>query len=212
MNKIIPAVLALTSQDALGILDTLAESGIDFPRVQIDVTDGDLVDSTTFTDREALGNTTWPWPLELHLMVTHPQTELTKWLQVLPIESVIVHAESEDPAGAIAYAKGRGLEVGIALNPESPLEIIAPYINNVDRVLFLTVSPGKQGNPFLPEVCEKMKDFSLRYSSAVMAADGGLNPKTIPLVRDAGVTEFNVGINMDRAQNINEFYQELINC
>lgn len=212
MNKIIPAILSYSSSDALGILDTLAESGIDFPAIQIDVTDGEFVETTTFSDREALSNTTWPWALELHLMVAHPQTELTKWLQALPVESVVVHAESEDPAGAIAYAKSRGLKVGVAINPDSPLEIIAPYINNIDKVLFLTVSPGKQGNPFLPEVCEKIKEFATQHSSVTVAADGGLNTKTIPLVRAAGVTEFNVGVNMERAQNISEFYQELINC
>lgn len=87
-----------------------------------------------------------------------------------------------------------GCKAGVVLNPSTPANLIEPILPLVDLVLVLSVNPGYAGQTFLPEVLPKIS--SLRHQldavnpHAWLEVDGGINPQTLPLARDAGATVF----------------------
>jgi len=200
--------------------------------VQIDVMDGQFVANKSFDEIEKINDLNLKLNWELHLMVAHPLEELEKWTEIKNIQRVIFHIESlDDPKEVVAHIRGKCWGAGIALNPETPLSAIEPYVDLVDVVLFMTVHPGQQGAKFLPEVGEKMKKFITtphpllrkegtdtdsplrrgreRGGLPLIAVDGGVNENNIALIKSWGVDIFGVGSAISQARDVKEAYKKL---
>ncbi|TAN33776.1 ribulose-phosphate 3-epimerase [Patescibacteria group bacterium] len=186
---------------------------------QIDVMDGVFVPNKSFGDIEKINGLKSGLKWELHLMAADPLAEMEKWKEVKNVFRVIFHIETaDDPEKIIAAIHGNCWQAGIALNPETPLSAIEPYLNLVDLVLFLTVRPGKQGAKFLPEVKEKVKTLvSLplleggqgRGYRPLIAVDGGIKSSNIAEIKSWGVDIFCVGSALVMAKDIKKTYKEL---
>ena len=103
------------------------------------------------------------------------------------------HIESVDnPSKLINKIKESDSEVGIALNPDTEINQIAPYLDDIDRVLFMTVYPGKGGQSYLKFVNEKIKLFVSDFSSKniLVGVDGGIKSETIKEPYDCGARMF----------------------
>ncbi len=210
MLELLPAILvadALEFKEKLGILDGHA------PVVQIDIMDGHFVAQTTFADPAETARHNLKY--ELHLMVEDPIAELLKWKEVSGVVRVIVHAEIEKPlAPIIIYIKGRALEVGIAINPETSWEKIDALIPELDTVLVMTVHPGAAGQPFEDAVSHyhllsKIYELHEAHPTLVISVDGGVSEKTAPFLIEAGATRFVVGSAMWKAKNPVEVLEKL---
>ena len=203
---ITPALLASTFDEFSRQLTHVA--GL-FDYAQIDVMDGKLVTSTSFKEIERIA--TFPHQrYELHLMVEDPLAEMKKWQGIPGVFRVIFHAEAKaDPLAVIALAREAGWGVGMALNPETPLSAAEPYLDGLDLVLFMTVHPGQQGAPFVPEVLDKIRQFMALPEHPLCAIDGSVNKTNIKELKDLGVDIVNVGSALTKAQNPKEAYQEL---
>lgn len=208
--KIIPALLHDNYADFTKKLKQV-ESFAEY--VQIDVMDGIFVSTKSFSEINEINKLKSPAKFELHLMVEHPLDELKKWDKVQNIFRIIFHVESaDDPHEVIKQIREKNWQVGIALNPDTPLEAIEPYTSLVDLVLFLTVNPGRQGAPFIPEVLEKIVKFSdnivKRATKPLIAVDGAVNMNNIVILKNAGVEIFNIGSALTMASNPEEAYNE----
>ena len=89
------------------------------------------------------------------------------------------------------FIKSRGLKAGLAINPETNVKKLEPFLNLIDEILVLTVNPGKGGQKLIKSVIYKIdllkkirSDRKLRFDIIV---DGGINDMTIDLVRGADV-------------------------
>ncbi len=210
MATIVPTILTDDINDLNRKLQDLA--GL-VEWVQIDIMDGVFVETTSIKPEE-LERIKTDLRLEVHLMVQDPRV----WMPYLPkqkFERIIIHYEAmPDPEGFIEELKEAGYQVGLALNPETPLEAIEPFIDLVDLVLFLAVKPGKQGQPYHPDVAvkaEAMRDMDTR---TLIGVDGGINVGTIGPLVSAGVDWFCVGSALfregDLAENISKLQEQLI--
>lgn len=207
--SIVPAILTTTFDEFKR--QALRLEGI-FDLAQIDVMDGQFVLNTSFPDVDKINDLNLKLNWELHLMVTHPLQELEKWAEVKNIQRVIFHIESSDnPTQVIAAIRGKCYQVGLAINPETPLSAIEPYVNQVDEVLFMTVHPGQQGAKFLPEVGTKIQQFNnlTINNHPLIAVDGGINAGNIALVKSWGVDVFGVGSAISKSLDIQQTYQSL---
>lgn len=180
-----------------------------FPMIQIDVADGKFVPGKTFDEIEKINELDTPAEFEIHLMTTDPLVEMEKWAEVKKVRQVIFHIEAGDPTAAINFAMGKCWQVGLALNPETSLTAVEPYYKLVKEILFLTVHPGKQGAAFLPEVGEKIRQFSALKNRPLCAVDGGINADNIAEVKSWGAEIFCVGSALTRAENIEEALEKL---
>lgn len=204
---IVPAIL---TDNFASFKETLAKVDEHFSSVQIDVLDGIFLPNKTFLEREELKDINSEAYFELHLMVKDPITEIAKWAEIDSVTNVVFHIESDaNPEECIKIIKQHGWKAGIALNPETPIEKIMPYANLVDEILFMTVHPGQQGAPFLPEVLEKIKEFKKLGLTVVCAADGGINKNTIKSVTDAGAEKLYIGGAIIRAEDVEAAHEEL---
>lgn len=206
---IVPAIL---TDDFSAFKKQLAKISGHFSSAQIDVMDGVFVPNESFSERKELADINSEAYFELHLMVRNPIFEIAKWKEINGITSAIFHIEADvDPKKCVETIKQNGWKAGIAINPETPLEKIMPYINMVDEILFMTVHPGQQGAPFVPEVLEKIKEYKKLNAKAICSVDGGINKYTIKSVIDAGAEKLYIGKAIIQADDVEHAHKELLN-
>lgn len=187
--EIVPAILTDTEVRLREMVELAARFA---PRIQLDITDGCFVPSQS-VGLEEMGRVKISTPWEVHLMVERPQ-EYLEPLALMGAKRVIFHYEAtSSPAKLIREARLLGLEVGIALNPDTPIEVTGPFLGDIDLVLFLSVHPGFYGSPFIPGVLDKVRRFCKLWSGVAASVDGGVKEDNIAWVVAAGASEICIG-------------------
>lgn len=173
-------------------------------RIMLDVMDGTFVPSHSL-DFDFLVPDKWKY--EAHLMISNPIEAVTKLASKVDI--IIFHIESvNNPLELIEVIKAKKLESYIAINPETPLDTIKPFVNKLDGVLIMTVIPGKYGSEFIDETLEKVKE--LRSNSNInIEVDGGMNPENATKAVKAGANIIASGSYIMNSKNPNEAFKNL---
>ena len=183
------------------------ESKADY--LHIDVMDGKFVDNKKFPlevvkDIISISKK----PLDVHLMVDNVET-VREYASLKP-NYLTFHIEILEDFEIIDYVKSLGIKVGLAINPETNIDELMPYIDDIDLVLFMSVEPGHGGQSFKEEVIEKIK--RLKESSPkdlIISIDGGVNNKTISLCKYVGCNMVVSGSYITNSDNYNEKINEL---
>jgi ribulose-phosphate 3-epimerase len=102
-----------------------------------------------------------------------------------------------------------GLEVGLAVNPDTTVSAILPLAGEVDSVLFLSVHPGFYGSRFIPEVLDKMVEFRSARPGVEIGIDGGIKESNIAQVARAGADVIYVGSAIFRQPQPGESFRHL---
>ena len=98
--------------------------------VQLDIMDGRFVENTTWNNPEELKNLKTNLNIETHLMIQNPEEKIDDWIKS-GAKRIIFHYEAtENREEVIKKIKEAGLEVGLAINPETPIDGLAPFIQN----------------------------------------------------------------------------------
>ncbi|HUD19962.1 MAG TPA: ribulose-phosphate 3-epimerase [Patescibacteria group bacterium] len=160
--------------------------------VQIDIADNTLVQNTTILDFSKFGTPVLKRELshlsfEAHLMVVSPEKYL-KTLVDNGFKRIIAHVEAHDPRVFFDQAQYEHVEVGIAIDGATELEVAEPFLDQVDTVLVMTIEAGFSGQPFLEETTEKIRRIHEHYPDLPIEVDGGINDKTARIAVDAGAT------------------------
>ena len=128
--------------------------------------------------------------LDVHLMVEDPKEEILKFKGINP-SIITIHVEiNQDLNSLINLIHEFNIKAGLALNPDTKIEKIYPYLPIIDHVLVMSVTPGEGGQEFMMEAVDKVKiinqlriDNNYNYTICV---DGGINDKTSRYVKDTG--------------------------
>ena len=183
------------------------ESKADF--LHIDVMDGIFVENKKFPlevvrDVKQISKK----PLDIHLMVQ--KQELVKEYARLMPYYLTFHVEIIEDYSLIDYVKGLGIKVGLAINPETNIKKLIPYVDDIDLVLFMSVEPGEGGQEFKKEVIDKIREFKkLSPSDLVISIDGGVNSKTIELCEYAGCNMVVSGSFITNKENYDDGIKQL---
>jgi len=215
--QIIPSILLPDKQTFLEQTKTIEEV---VSMVQIDIADGQFVESTTWSYEEEAPETIQEHlqiDCELHLMVQDPIEVARDWEQVPQVKRILVHYESnpEEIGDILAQIQSYGWEVGLVLNPDTSIDVVDDVVEEIDSVMFMGVVPGRQGNKFVPEVLDNIKAFKEKFPHMRTEIDGSVNMDTLPDIVTAGVDivcpgSAIFGNHKDPAQNVVEM-RELIN-
>jgi len=185
MIQIIPSILVQTEKEF--ITKTSALTNI-LSMIQLDIADGEFVPNTTWADPRVVADNL-EIDCELHLMVSNPVEEARKWEYVDQVKRVLVHYESvENVAEALGAINSYGWEVGIVLTSETPIEVVDKFIEEIDSVMFMSVKPGFQGQPFIPETLYRIKALRTKYPDLFIEIDGAVNENTIEDIVKSGVS------------------------
>jgi ribulose-phosphate 3-epimerase len=189
MIELVPSILS-ADFTCLGEQVREAEAG-GAQRIQIDVMDGHFVPNITMGPMvvEATRRST-RLPLEAHLMITNPQDYIEVFAKA-GADVIIVHQEvCPHLHRVIQQIKATGKQVGVALNPSTPIWVLQDVLSLLDLVLIMTVNPGFGGQDFIPEMLPKIANMrqvlTQRRLSCDIEVDGGIHEKTIPQVIRAG--------------------------
>ena len=98
-------------------------------------------------------------------------------------------ARADDAAGLIERIRARGMKVGVALKPGTPVDAVLPLVGAVDMVLVMTVEPGFGGQSFMPAMMAKVAALRRAHPALHIQVDGGLGPKNIAAAAAAGACE-----------------------
>ena len=179
MVQIIPAILAKTEEEYSKKLKKIEESDT-FREgwVHIDLMDGEFVEEKSI-EPEIINKYPTGLKKEVHLMVQNPQG----WIDKLKnVDRIIVHGEVG------------GNFKNIAINPDTPISILDNFQPEI--VLIMGVHPGKQGQEFILEVLEKIKQLKAMGGNFKIGVDGGITPENAKLIEDAGADYLVVGSHL----------------
>jgi len=134
--------------------------------------------------------------LDCHLMITNPEDYLESFRRA-GADGCTVHVEVGDTRARIEQMRSLGLDAGLAVNPETPFETYAEWLDQIDMVLLMTVHPGFGGQSFLSEVVPKIsrtrQEIDRRGLDVAIEVDGGIDVRTAPLTAAAGASVFVAG-------------------
>ena len=172
-------------------VDELNDTNISY--LHIDVMDDKFVNNIQFQNMDEIREISKisKFPLQVHLMVEDISSYLDKFYG-LNIESITFHLETEqDILMNIDKVHDMGYRCGIAICPDTDIQLIYPYLDKIDMVLLMSVIPGRGGQSFILDTKDKiamLKNYiDKNHLSVLIEVDGGINDKTISLVKDADI-------------------------
>ncbi len=187
---------SLISSDILNLHSTLERLDQVSDGYHIDIMDGHFVPSLTWGPPffNAIAKVTQK-PCHAHLMVTNPSSIATQCtFNTERGDLCFVHYESLSHLLAVQIQKElemlteKEVPLGIALNPDTPPQVIEPFIKIIKAVLIMSVLPGASGQTFMPQALETARALrALLPSSIFVCMDGGIGPHQMPLVQSVGV-------------------------
>lgn len=187
--RVVPAILTDDPQ-SLHAMVRQAETFTNY--VQFDIMDGEFVPSRSIT-WEHLNSLPMKLSWEVHLMVRHPEDYLEGFRKA-KMQKLIFHYEATtSPREVISRARNLGLEVGLAVNPETPVSDISPLTGEMDSILFMSVNPGFYGAKFIPEVLDKVAKLRSSRPDIEIGIDGGVKESNITQIARSGVDVIYVG-------------------
>ena len=134
--------------------------------------------------------------LDCHLMITNPGKYLEAFKSA-GADGCSVHVEVGGTAALIDQMRGLGLDVGLAVNPDTPFEAYERWLDRIDLLLLMTVFPGFGGQKFMAEVMPKVErtraEIDRRALKVAIQVDGGIDVNTVPVAYQAGATVFVAG-------------------
>jgi ribulose-phosphate 3-epimerase len=173
-------------------LEALKQAGA--VAVHLDVMDGHFVPNLSYgAPVIADWRKRTDFPFDAHLMIADPGRYLDDFVRA-GCDVIIAHIEVlPDPLPLLRRIRAAGCQASLALNPPTPFAAIAPYLDEVDAILVMSVMPGFGGQAFEPEVLEKVRAARARRPDLRISIDGGINPSTAGSAVAAGATQLVAG-------------------
>jgi len=153
---------------------------------------------------------------DYHLMIDEP-SRLYESFDLKKGDRVCIHAEcSKNLHKDIMRLKDLGISPGVALSPATPLAMLDYILDEIDRVLILTVNPGFHSQPLVKQAIVKIKNLQKILEESgqdhiKIIADGNVNLKTIPEMYKNGAREFVLGKSGLFYGDINKNFQNIVN-
>ena len=177
--------------------------------IQIDFMDGKFVNSKSVSLEQIPNLKKYKNNFEAHLMVKNPEDYIKK-LKQKDFKKIIFHIEAtKNPKEVIQLIKNQKLSPYLAINPETNIERILPYISEIKGVLFMGVHPGKEHQHFIAKVYKKISQLRKSNKKITIQVDGGINEKTIKKLALLGVSRINSGSFVADSENPKETLNKL---
>jgi ribulose-phosphate 3-epimerase len=212
MQRIIvaPSILAADFSRLSDEIHRVEVAGADW--IHCDIMDGHFVDNISFGPeivRVVRGLTSLP--LDVHLMIEHADHYVPRFVKA-GANSITVHVEPEakhDVGKTLRQIQDSGCRAGLTLNPETPFDVIEPFLHKVDLLLIMTVHPGFGGQPFRADQMQKVKRARSLNGEINIEVDGGINAKTAKLSIENGANVLVAGTSIFHSNDYAKAIREL---
>jgi ribulose-phosphate 3-epimerase len=198
-----PSVLACDFNNLGAECARIEQAGADW--LHLDVMDGHFVDNLSFGIPvvQSIAKIATV-PLDTHLMIERPDHFFPRFIPY--VSNITIHVEPDyDIGGTLKGIRAAGATCGLAISPPTPFEKVAPFLDQIDLLLVMTVNPGFGGQSFMEAMMSKVKRAAqLRAELGLdfhIEVDGGIYPNTAAIARDSGANVFVAGTGVFRAQD-----------
>ena len=125
-------------------------------------------------------------------------------------ETIQIHVEADcDPHVELKRIRALGLKNAIVLNPETPVERLEPYLDEIDEALVMTVHPGYGGQTFISDCLPKVTWLRTRCPQLDIMVDGGVNAETAVLAAQAGANQFVAGSYLFKQEDMRKAVDDM---
>lgn len=183
------SVSILNAKDKTQMIKLLNKTDISY--IHLDVMDGKFVSQKSLPLEEIKElSKTFEKKLDVHLMVEDP-IDYIENIKYLPnIEYITIHLEiDKDIKNILSKIKSYGYKTGISIKPNTEVNELLPYLEDLDLILLMTVEPGLGGQSFLTSSSKKLKELKqiVNNNNIKLEVDGGINNITIKEVPEADI-------------------------
>ena len=176
--------------------------------LHLDIADGKFVKSKVFNFNFKLNKN---FTYSAHLMIRKPEGWINKHFKDSRIKIFIPQAEEvKDIKKYMSWMKSEKRKVAFALNPETKITRLKPFLKQIDYVLILTVHPGYYGAKFLPAPLKKIKEIKKLNPKIKIIVDGGMHPTTIGKAAKFGADYFVSGSFTSKSEHPQARIRELL--
>lgn len=185
--------------------------------IHFDVMDGMFVPSISFgmPVLASINDATEQF-MDAHLMVQEP-IRYVEAFQKAGADYVTVHLEAcEDVKTTLDKIHACGMKAGLAVNPETDVKELVPYMEDVEMILIMSVQPGFGGQKFIPESLDKIREVRAMLNEKNLETDiqvdGGIYVENVREVLDAGANVIVAGSAVfrgDAGENTAKFMEIL---
>ena len=212
MQRIIvaPSILAANFSRLSDEIHRVEAAAADW--IHCDIMDGHFVDNISFGPeivRIVRGLT--GLPLDVHLMIEHADHYVPRFVKA-GANSITIHVEREakhDVGKTLRQIQDAGCRAGLTLNPETPFDLIEPFLHKIDILLIMTVHPGFGGQPFRADQMQKVKRARSLNGEIDIEVDGGINAETARLSIENGANVLVAGTSIFHSNDYAKAIREL---
>lgn len=214
LHPVFPSILSTNFFNLRERLEIFAANKINY--IHLDVMDGHFVDNISFGPSASKSiKSQFNFKIDSHLMVSNPGKMIPKFIEA-GSDWVSFHIEtSEDIKENISRIRQAGRKPGLVLNPDTPVEKVFPYLDDLHYVLLMSVFPGYGGQAFIQSTVDKvaqLKDkIKAEGTGCLVQVDGGVNTSNIPDLKKAGTDLFVIGTFLFNSDNPADTLKHILN-
>lgn len=221
MTHSLPKDPILLAPSLLAANQSALREGVEFAQtagvqcLHLDIMDGHFVPNISFGPDvvQSLRNNSNLF-FDVHLMLSNPNKHYESFIRA-GADLITIHVEPEYPIEETINAiKDRGVLAGIAINPETDVNAVMPYLKMVDLVLVMTVHPGFGGQKLIASCLDKVRTIKEKQLELGLGfrieVDGGVNLENAKMCVDAGADTLVCGTSFYQSEDSIAFHKQIL--
>ena len=178
--------------------------------IHIDIMDGKFVPNNTLEKFDMNKISKYSYKnFDVHLMVENPIDYITSFITPLT-DYISIHLESKGIDKSLKSIKENGIKCGLAINPDTKIQKLYPFLEIIDMVIIMSVFPGKGGQKFIKNTYDKVETLRNHDKNIDISVDGGVSSSNSKTLISKGASTLVSGSYLMKSDNINNSIKNML--
>ena len=178
--------------------------------IHIDIMDGKFVPNNTLEKFDMNKISKYSYKnFDVHLMVENPIDYITSFITPLT-DYISIHLESKGIDQSLKSIKENGIKCGLAINPDTKIQKLYPFLEIIDMVIIMSVFPGKGGQKFIENTYDKVETLRNHDKNIDISVDGGVGSSNSKTLISKGASTLVSGSYLMKSDDINNSIKNML--